>query len=441
MPMFDENVAIHVENISKVYRLGKENEVHDNLARSFFEFLKNPLNNYKKYRSLYNFSDAELSVNGSGNGDSSNILWAVKDLSFQVGKGEVIGIIGSNGAGKSTLLKILCRITDPTMGRATVRGKVSSLLEVGTGFHPELTGRENVYLNGTILGMKRNEVREKFDDIVAFSGVEKFIDTPVKRFSSGMQVRLAFSVAAHLDPEVLIIDEVLAVGDADFQKKCLNKMETVGSLGRTVLFVSHNMGAVTELCSRVLWIDEGRLIDDGPAIDIVSKYLSQNACGEGAWDRKASDEIPPGKQAWLRRACIHSGGGNNVSGIIDYNEQATIEIEYEIKSPANLFRSYIMLRDSAGNLIWSALDSDGTGTFGQVRAPGIYSSTCIFPERMFRPGHYFVSIGIVGKPRETFEEELLDAIRFQISETGYAFNNDQRKGIMTPFFPWKIQRL
>lgn len=435
--MLTNDTAIQVENLSKVYRLGKKDEVYDNLVRTFFEFIKNPLKNYRKYRSLYTFSDAELNDESSGN----DILWAINDVSFRVKKGEAVGIIGKNGAGKSTLLKILCRITNPTRGQVTVRGNVSSLLEVGTGFHPELTGRENVYLNGTILGMKRNEVKKKFDDIVAFSGVEKFIDTPVKRFSSGMQVRLAFSVAAHLDPEVLIVDEVLAVGDADFQKKCLNKMESVGSLGRTVLFVSHNMGAITELCSRVLWMDDGRLIDDGSAIDVVAKYLSKNAEGEGFWKRKPADAIPAGKQAWLRRACIRPGEGNKASGIVNYNEHALVEIEYEIKRSANLFRSYIMLKDSAGNLVWSGLDSDGTGTFGHVRAPGIYRSTCVFPSRMFRPGQYFVSIGIVGKPREIFEEELLDAMRFQVVETGYPFNQDPRIGILTPFLSWKIQCL
>jgi lipopolysaccharide transport system ATP-binding protein len=435
--MLQTDTAIHVEALSKVYRLGKKDEVYDNLARSFFEFIKNPLNNFRKHRSLYTFSDTELNENGDRD-PSSNILWAVKDVSFQVKKGEVVGIIGKNGAGKSTLLKILCRITDPTRGRAIVRGKVSSLLEVGTGFHPELTGRENVFLNGTILGMKKKEVQEKFDAIVDFSGVEKFIDTPVKRFSSGMQVRLAFSVAAHLDPEVLIIDEVLAVGDADFQKKCLNKMENVGSLGRTVLFVSHNMGAITDLCSRALWIDGGRLIEDGPAVDVVSKYLAQNAEGEGFWERARTDEPQPEKSAWLRRACVRAGNGDRASGIVNYDEPATIEIEYEIKRPANLFRSYIMLRDAAGNLILSGLDSDGTGTAGQTRAPGIYTSTCVLPERTLRPGQYFVSIGIFGKPREVFEEELLDAMRFQIPESGYAFNANPRKGIITPFLKWQI---
>jgi lipopolysaccharide transport system ATP-binding protein len=273
--MFDTSTAIEVENISKIYRIGMKEEMQDNFAQTIFEFIKNPLKNYRKYRSLYDFDDAELHTNDQKDKASSNIIWAVKDISFDVKKGEVLGIIGRNGAGKSTLLKILCRITDPTKGRARIRGRISSLLEVGTGFHQELTGRENVYLNGTILGMTRGEIKRKFDEIIEFSGVEKFIDTPVKRYSSGMKVRLAFSVAAHLEPEILIIDEVLAVGDADFQKKCLNKMEDVGQQGRTVIFVSHNMPAVQSLCTRALLIGAGSIVLSGEPDEVVSQYLAQ----------------------------------------------------------------------------------------------------------------------------------------------------------------------
>ena len=245
-----KDFAIKAEKISKCYRIGLKEEMHDSIAGAVFDFLKSPLKNYRKYRSLYKFEEIK---NGNPNTSAADIIWALKDVSFEVKQGEVLGIIGRNGAGKSTLLKILCKITDPTSGVAEIRGRVSSLLEVGTGFHPELTGRENIYLNGTILGMTKKEVDHKFDEIVDFSGMEKFIETPVKRYSSGMKVRLAFSVAAHLEPEILLIDEVLAVGDADFQKKCLSKMEDVGQEGRTVLFVSHNMPAITRLCKRAIW--------------------------------------------------------------------------------------------------------------------------------------------------------------------------------------------
>tara|TARA_B100000029_G_scaffold509178_1_gene597747 strand:- start:70 stop:1392 length:1323 start_codon:yes stop_codon:yes gene_type:complete len=213
-------------------------------------------------------------------------FWALRDVSFEVESGEVLGIIGDNGAGKSTLLKVLSRITHPTTGRAVLSGRVSSLLEVGTGFHPELTGRENIYLNGTILGMSRREIRQKFDEIVAFAEVETFLDTPVKRYSSGMHVRLAFAVAAHLEPDILVVDEVLAVGDAAFQKKCLGKMHEVSGSGRTVIFVSHNMGVIKSLCSRALWLDGGRLVADGPTSDIVDTYLN------GRRDRRHDGVIP-----------------------------------------------------------------------------------------------------------------------------------------------------
>jgi len=239
--------ALSVEGVSKIYRIGLQEQTYDSIGREFVEFVKSPIRNYRKYRSLYRFSDDVLSGNYTGD----DILWALRDVSFQVKQGEVVGIIGVNGAGKSTLLKVISRITPPTKGQITIRGRVSSLLEVGTGFHPELTGRENVYLNGTILGMRKHEVERKFDEIVDFSGVEKFLDTPVKRYSIGIRVRLGLAVPAHLEPEILIIDEVLAVGDAEFQKKCLNKMEDVGNEGRTVLFVSHNMAAITRLCPRV----------------------------------------------------------------------------------------------------------------------------------------------------------------------------------------------
>jgi lipopolysaccharide transport system ATP-binding protein len=271
--MKQTNKAITVENISKIYRIGLKEKIHDSMGSAILNFLKSPINNYKKFRSLYKFNEIETTLSKHNN-SSNDLIWALKDISFELDEGDILGIIGRNGAGKSTLLKILAKITDPTSGQATIRGRVSSLLEVGTGFHPELTGRENVYLNGTILGMKKREIDLKFDDIVAFSEIEKFIDTPVKRYSSGMRVRLAFSVAAHLEPEILIIDEVLAVGDSAFQKKCLDKMDGVAKSGRTVLFVSHNMGMVSELCSKCMLLSHGQVAKIGDTRNIVAKYLS-----------------------------------------------------------------------------------------------------------------------------------------------------------------------
>src|SRR2546429_2070053 len=255
------NSVISVRNLGKAYRIGMTNPKHTNFRETFMEMCKTPFKRIRRYNE--DFSN-----------DEPDTYWALKDVSFDVHQGEVLGVIGRNGAGKSTLLKVLSRITEPSEGEARIKGRVSSLLEVGTGFHPELTGRENIFLNGAILGMKHVEIKAKFDEIVAFSEVEKFLDTPVKRYSSGMYVRLAFAVAAHLEPEVLIVDEVLAVGDAAFQKKCLGKMGDVVKHGRTVLFVSHNMDAVAGLCSHVLLVEKGRASERMSPEDGGKAYLA-----------------------------------------------------------------------------------------------------------------------------------------------------------------------
>lgn len=256
---------IRVESLAKRYRLGLKEKKSETFAGSVARVLKSPISNFKQLTGLTSF-----------NGDDESTYWALRDISFEVQEGEVLGIIGRNGAGKSTLLKILSRITEPTSGMAVIKGRVSSLLEVGTGFHPELTGRDNIYMNGTILGMTKREIDRKLDEIIDFSGIEKFVDTPVKFYSSGMKVRLGFSVAAHLEPEVLIIDEVLAVGDFDFQNKCLGRMNNIAEGGRTVLFVSHNMAAVNSLCGRSLVLDSGSCRFEGKTEDAISYYLTQN---------------------------------------------------------------------------------------------------------------------------------------------------------------------
>lgn len=261
-------LAIVADHLSKCYRLGAAQEQSDTLAGQILSFWKAPFQNFRRLRKLTHFEDKD---------ESEDVLWALKDVSFEIKRGEVVGFIGRNGAGKSTLLKVLSRITEPTLGQVDIYGRVSSLLEVGTGFHPELTGRENIYLNGTILGMRKVEIDRKFDEIVAFSGVEKFIDTPVKRYSSGMSVRLAFAVAAHLDPEILVIDEVLAVGDAQFQQKSIGKMQEVAQgEGRTVLFVSHNMAAVENLCDKVIMMDKGQIVFQGDTRSGIREYLKKN---------------------------------------------------------------------------------------------------------------------------------------------------------------------
>jgi lipopolysaccharide transport system ATP-binding protein len=259
------NKAIIIKNISKRYRIGSFEEKHDTLSSKLFSYLINPISNFKKLKKLTNFNDSEK---------DKDIVWALKDVSFDVIKGEVLGVIGSNGAGKSTLLKILSKITTPSSGSIKIIGRVASLLEVGTGFHPELTGRENIYLNGTILGMTKKEINSKLKQIIDFSEIENYVDTPVKRYSSGMRVRLAFSVAAFLEPEILLIDEVLAVGDVAFQKKCIGKMGDIASKGRTVLFVSHNMAAVNSLCDRVVCLHDGKFLWQELSQKSIEKYLS-----------------------------------------------------------------------------------------------------------------------------------------------------------------------
>ena len=322
------NIAIKVENISKRYRIGLKEEKHENIAEAFMDMLISPLKNYRNYRSLYKFDDNEASSANQSPNNVGNVLWALRDISFEVKKGQVLGVIGSNGAGKSTLLKILSRVTNPTRGKVTIYGTMASLLEVGTGFHDELTGRENIYLNGTIMGMKKSEVDRKFDEIVDFSGVERFIDTPVKRYSSGMKVRLAFSIGAHLDPEILIIDEVLAVGDLAFQNKCLGKMENVVNAGRTIIFVSHNMTAVESLCQKCIIIEDGKITFEGATDSAIKKYiagtLDQSDKSIALSDRKdrTGNGIVKVVDIWMENGC-----GNRICRVA-CNENPTFKLKY-----------------------------------------------------------------------------------------------------------------
>ncbi len=331
------DIAIRVENLTKKFFLGERVGI-----KTFREALQDlvtaPFRVWKK--------------NGQGDGqekiDTEREIWALKGVSFEVKHGEVLGIIGPNGAGKSTLLKILSRITEPTGGYAEIRGRVGSLLEVGTGFHPELTGRENVYLNGAILGMSKAEIRRKFDDIVSFAGVEKFIDTPVKRYSSGMQVRLAFAVAAHLDPEILIIDEVLAVGDAEFQKRCLGKMNEVARSGRTVLFVSHNMAAVEALCTAAIALRDGRLVDSGPPIRVISNYIvkTNEKSGELIFETRSNYNCGP-KFTFVR---FRDGTGRTTPQV-SCGDSLTIELGISTPVPVPSARIAIRFFNSLGTRV------------------------------------------------------------------------------------------
>jgi lipopolysaccharide transport system ATP-binding protein len=323
---------------------------------------------------------------------SSEDFWALKQVSFEVQRGEVVGIIGRNGAGKSTLLKVLSRITEPTEGRVHLRGRVASLLEVGTGFHPELTGRENIFLNGAILGMNRAEIRRKFDEIVVFAEVERFLDTPVKHYSSGMYVRLAFAVAAHLEPEILIVDEVLAVGDAAFQKKCLGKMNDVATHGRTVLFVSHNMAVVAQLCQRAILLESGAIVANGATEQTIRGYLGK----EGASPVCVRVDPSQHSDAWggsskIQLLAVRLVNAHYQSFTVHWKEPIQFELEFSVKEPSrNLYFGLAITTNQGGDLLGSHHDDDGTPLY--AFEPGVYR-LMVTLENPFRAGLYYLSIG------------------------------------------------
>jgi len=432
-------IAIRAENVSKVYRLGAKEETDDSLLKALGRTIKSPISNYKKYRSLYRFSDLDFD-----NPDATNnpdVLWALRNVSFDVNHGEVVGIIGRNGAGKSTLLKILSKITPPARGRIEIHGRTSSLLEVGTGFHNELTGRENVYLNGTILGMRKKEVDRKFDEIVEFSGVEKFLDTPVKRYSIGMRVRLAFAVAAHLDPEILIIDEVLAVGDAAFQEKCLSKMQDVGSQGRTVFFVSHNMPAVTRLCQRVIMLREGQLVADGASHDIVARYMHEGS-GTSAERLWTEESTAPGTDiVKLQRVRVIDENRCTSTSSIDIRKPVGFEMTFEVYQDGHTLLPNFKVVTDNGVDVFIAVDIDPEWR-KKKRPKGTYTTTVWVPGNFWSEGGYFVDVGMITlKPiqvRQFFERE---AVSFQAVDhmEGDTARGDWVKelgGVIRPLLEW-----
>ncbi len=423
------DTAIKVENLSKYYRLGAKEATNDSMMASLLDTIRSPLKNYRKYRSLFDFSDIDS--------NPDNILQALNDVSFEVKSGEKVGIIGRNGAGKSTLLKVLSKITPPSRGTVTIRGRVSSLLEVGTGFHPELTGRENIYLNGTILGMSKKEVDQKYDEIVDFSGTEKFLETPVKRYSSGMRVRLAFAVAAHLEPEILIVDEVLAVGDAEFQNKCLNKMESVAKGGRTILFVSHNMGAITQLCERAIWLDNGAKRLEGDADEVVSSYLSAGTAGHSVWEPDG-DQGSVNSDIILHKAQLIDPRDNTSSVLADYDKPLRLDIKYEIKDASRNIQILYRVTDMKGNVIYTSIDTDNPGAHGQLREKGVYISSSILSQHL-RPGRYNLSIGTRNGPRRLDMYE--DALTFDISTKGCDLVPANRMGVTMPALNWDVKFL
>jgi lipopolysaccharide transport system ATP-binding protein len=434
--MSPKNLAIRAEQISKCYRIGLKEEMNDSIGGAVFNFLKSPLKNYRKYRSLYKFEEIKT---GTPDTSAADIIWALKDVSFEVEQGEVLGIIGRNGAGKSTLLKILCKITEPTTGFAEIRGRVSSLLEVGTGFHQELTGRENIYLNGTILGMTKKEVDHKFDEIVDFSGVQKFIDTPVKRYSSGMKVRLAFSVAAYLEPEILLIDEVLAVGDADFQKKCLRKMENVGQEGRTVIFVSHNMPAITRLCDRIILLDEGRIVEDGPADKIVSRYLISDLGTTAIREWNDPAKAPQGSVARLRSVSARNEDGQ-VSETFDIRKPISFEMEFEVLEEGHVLLPHFSLSNDFGECAFISVDLDPAWR-RRARPMGRYISKAIIPGNFLSEGLKWINCHCLTLEPDTiqFSEKMVIAFHVSDSMDGDSARGDYAKkmpGVVRPRLDW-----
>ena len=420
--------AIEVENLGKRYRLGERERyvaLRDVLARAFtapFRAFRRPSN---------------TGQNGIGNSH----VWAVRDVSFEVREGETIGVIGRNGAGKSTLLKILARITQPSEGRARIRGRVGSLLEVGTGFHPELTGRENVFLSGAILGMKKAEIVKKFDEIAAFSGVETFLDTPLKHYSSGMQMRLAFAVAAHLEPEVLLVDEVLAVGDLEFQKKCLGKMEEVTRGGRTVLFVSHNMGAVRRICGRGLWLDGGRLrlaSSAAECIDAYSASADQQALeGNGCFDMTSrTDRVGNGRVKFrtIRMKTLEGQDRNE----FEFGEPIMLEFEMDCHENVRSFFVGLSVLSFDGTWLLSSHHTDSAEA-RDLRASSRATLVCRYEPNTLRPGNYVLQAGILDEATWEFIDLIYAIGSFSVSEgTGkFGRSPDHRPGYTQPTLQWQ----
>ena len=414
--------VLSVDHLSKRYMLGGP----DRLNTSFREMLMGTISApFKRYKNL------------SGQVDESQLFWALDDINFKVNQGEVVGIIGKNGAGKSTLLKVLSRITTPTAGSVTIKGNVASLLEVGTGFHPELSGRENIYLNGAILGMRRKEINAKFDDIVEFANVEKFIDTPVKRYSSGMYVRLAFSIAAHLEPEILIVDEVLAVGDIEFQKRCLGKLSDIATEGRTVLFVSHNMSAINRLCTRAILLENGKLAIDGGVNDVIRDYLRDDqAFSEGLWVNHdaGKDQGKNGAGIIVERIEILNSN-NETTTLFNYDEKINIKIHYCSALNRSEYVVGVALADSQGNDLFSSFDTDDE-TLTDYQPAFKNQVSCSIPGRLLKPGAYTLTIfshKYVGLGLKTV---FLVRLNIEINTVG-AVAASTRVGILQPVLNWQ----
>jgi lipopolysaccharide transport system ATP-binding protein len=420
-------IAIKVENISKQYKIG--------LAQNHPDTLRDLIvSGVQRIGNIVRRKD-------DSDDDNPSHIWALRDVSFNVSQGQVLGIVGRNGAGKSTLLKILSRVTTPTKGSGEIRGRVGSLLEVGTGFHPELSGRENIYLNGAILGMRREEIERKFDEIVAFSEVEKFIDTPVKRYSSGMYLRLAFAVAAHLEPEILVVDEVLAVGDAEFQRKCLGKMNDVAQQGRTVLFVSHNMSAILRLTQETIVLDAGRIVMRGPTPQAVDHYLNMGLTkqGERYW---VPEEVKTAVKPFTPIALRVLNPQGKIVDTVTAAEGFSIEFEYGLSDAVNGLRVGLYMMTTRGEFVFTSFDTDDTSVFESLtaRPAGRYVSRCSIPPNLMNEGRFILGVNASAyKIRRYFQDDK--ALTFTVDATGAPGMQwpEKRLGPVRPKLEWKIE--
>ena len=414
--MSSKGLAVSVRGLSKSYALARNAPQHSRITDAVLHALRNPFGRPRQ-----------------------ETFWVLQDVDFDIHKGDVVGVIGRNGAGKSTLLKILSRITSPTEGRVDLYGRVGSLLEVGTGFHPELTGRENIALNGAILGMSKREIARQFDAIVEFAEVAPFLDTPVKRYSSGMYVRLAFSVAAHLNPEILIVDEVLAVGDAAFQKKCLGKMKDVSEQdGRTVLFVSHNVGAVRSLCNRGLYLRNGRVACDAGVDAALDEYLESNTAHEASV-RWGEDDAPACDDLKFLSAAVLNRRGVSAP-TLDNRDEFTIELEYQVRRPLRGLRLGFALYNSQGVLVCGSNDPDPPLLHAQP--PGVYAFRCRFPGHILNADRYSVSFGSDLPPRSASLLSTPPCLSFVVEDVaGHGASSERLPGIVKPDLSWENRPL
>ncbi|MBA2486764.1 MAG: ABC transporter ATP-binding protein [Nitrospira sp.] len=417
------DIAVRVDSLHKRYHLGATHAQDGSLAGALARGLR------------------RLMGRPAGSSRTGESIWALRDVSFEIQKGEVFGVIGTNGSGKSTLLKILSRVTEPTKGRAVINGRFCGLLEVGTGFHPELTGRDNVYMSGAILGMKRQEIARKFDEIVAFAEVEQFIDTPVKHYSSGMYVRLGFSVLAHMDPDILIVDEVLAVGDVRFQKKCMGKMEDVGQHGRTVILVSHDMPAITRMCKRAILLNKGEVVQEGAAHDVVNHYL--HAGHIKPYEEWLDPMQAPGNEVVRIRAVRVKSESGQITDRIDIRRPVQLEVEFDVLKPGHVFVPVFNLYNEEDVTVFTAHDRDPAWQ-RTPRLSGRYVSMATIPENFLTEGVFAVSALMMTETPFRLHVHVPRVVGFRIDEsgTGDAARGDfngRWMGVVRPLLGWRTR--